>query len=122
MGHLNAAEEAFTLTFDSASGMNWTCLVYGGPMLFVIIYWFVDAHKWFKGPKVRLLFNILYNQTDYSPLTCFTSRSTSSTKCSAEKVTWWTARKQTVATQVPVALIRTIENSTTSWPRILLDC
>ena len=32
--------------------MNWTCLVYGGPMLIVVIYWFVDAHKWFKGPKV----------------------------------------------------------------------
>ncbi len=21
-------------------------------MLIVVIYWFVDAHKWFKGPKV----------------------------------------------------------------------
>ncbi len=26
--------------------MNWTCLVWGGPMLFVIIWWVVDAHKW----------------------------------------------------------------------------
>ena len=34
--------------------MNWTCLVYGGPMLIVVIYWFADAHKWFKGPKVFL--------------------------------------------------------------------
>ncbi|KAK0510986.1 hypothetical protein JMJ35_006538 [Cladonia borealis] len=34
--------------------MNWTCLVYGGPMLIVVIYWFVDAHKWFKGPKVNI--------------------------------------------------------------------
>ena len=35
-----------------ASGMNWTCLVWGAPMLMVTIWWFVDAHKWFKGPKV----------------------------------------------------------------------
>ncbi|KAL6720834.1 GABA/polyamine transporter [Lecanora helva] len=37
-----------------AAGMNWTCLVYGGPMLFVIIWWIVDARKWFKGPKVNV--------------------------------------------------------------------
>ena len=42
------------LILGSADTMNWTCLVYGGPMLFVVIYWFVDAHKWFKGPKVFL--------------------------------------------------------------------
>lgn len=34
--------------------MNWTCLVYGGPMLFIMIWWVVDARKWFKGPKVNL--------------------------------------------------------------------
>jgi hypothetical protein len=34
--------------------MNWTCLVYGGPMFFVTIWWFVSAHKWFKGPKVNV--------------------------------------------------------------------
>ena len=34
--------------------MNWTCLVYGAPMLGAIIWWFVDAHKWFKGPKVNI--------------------------------------------------------------------
>jgi amino acid transporter len=34
--------------------MNWTCLVYGGPMLAVIIWWVIDAHKWFKGPKVNV--------------------------------------------------------------------
>ncbi|KAF7445946.1 Amino acid permease [Pyrenophora tritici-repentis] len=34
--------------------MNWTCVVYGGPMLFVTIWWFVSAHKWFKGPKVNI--------------------------------------------------------------------
>ncbi|PWY84634.1 amino acid transporter [Aspergillus sclerotioniger CBS 115572] len=34
--------------------MNWTCLVWGAPMLGVTIWWFVDAHKWFKGPKVNV--------------------------------------------------------------------
>ncbi|KAA8616651.1 PotE Amino acid transporter [Pyrenophora tritici-repentis] len=38
----------------TAKGMNWTCVVYGGPMLFVTIWWFVSAHKWFKGPKVNI--------------------------------------------------------------------
>lgn len=37
-----------------ATTMNWTCLVYGGPMLGIIIWWIVDAHKWFKGPKVNI--------------------------------------------------------------------
>ena len=34
--------------------MNWTCLVYGGPMLGAMIWWFVSARKWFKGPKVNI--------------------------------------------------------------------
>ena len=34
--------------------MNWTCVVYGGPMFLVTIWWFVSAHKWFKGPKVNI--------------------------------------------------------------------
>lgn len=34
--------------------MNWTVLVYGAPMLFAIIWFVVDAHKWFKGPKVNI--------------------------------------------------------------------
>ena len=33
--------------------MNWTCLVYGGPMLIALIWYAVDARKWFKGPKVN---------------------------------------------------------------------
>ncbi|KAL8945970.1 MAG: hypothetical protein Q9183_007971 [Haloplaca sp. 2 TL-2023] len=37
-----------------ATGMNWTCLVYGGPMIFILIWWVVDARKWFKGPKVNI--------------------------------------------------------------------
>ena len=35
-------------------GMNWTCLVYGAPMLAVLIWWFAGARKWFKGPKVNV--------------------------------------------------------------------
>ncbi|EMC93424.1 hypothetical protein BAUCODRAFT_133352 [Baudoinia panamericana UAMH 10762] len=38
----------------TVSTMNWTVVVYGGPMLVVLIWWFVDARKWFKGPKVNL--------------------------------------------------------------------
>ncbi|KAF2498824.1 amino acid transporter [Lophium mytilinum] len=34
--------------------MNWTCLVYGAPMLGAMVWWFVSARKWFKGPKVNV--------------------------------------------------------------------
>ena len=34
--------------------MNWTILVYGGPMTMIIIWWIVSARKWFKGPKVLI--------------------------------------------------------------------
>jgi hypothetical protein len=34
--------------------MNWTALVYGGPMLLVTIWWLLSARKWFKGPKVNV--------------------------------------------------------------------
>lgn len=34
--------------------MNWTCLVYGGPMTGALIWWVVSARKWFKGPKVNI--------------------------------------------------------------------
>ncbi|KAI4250360.1 MAG: hypothetical protein L6R42_008740 [Xanthoria sp. 1 TBL-2021] len=37
-----------------AAGMNWTCLVYGGPMIFILIWWLVSARTWFKGPKVNI--------------------------------------------------------------------
>jgi len=33
--------------------MNWTCVVYGGPMILAILWYIIDAHKWFKGPRVR---------------------------------------------------------------------
>lgn len=35
-------------------GMNWTAVVYGGPMFAIIIWWFVSARKWFNGPVVNL--------------------------------------------------------------------
>lgn len=34
--------------------MNWTCLVYGAPMLAAIVWWVVDARKWFNGPKINI--------------------------------------------------------------------
>src|SRR5271170_1549560 len=34
--------------------MNWTCVVYGGPMALATLWYAVDAHKWFKGPKVNV--------------------------------------------------------------------
>jgi amino acid transporter len=38
----------------TAELMNWTCLVYGAPMLAVSVWWVLDARKWFKGPKVNV--------------------------------------------------------------------
>ncbi|KAK6352979.1 hypothetical protein TWF696_004969 [Orbilia brochopaga] len=38
----------------NAQNMNWTCLVYGGPMLAVTVWWFLDAKRWFHGPKVNI--------------------------------------------------------------------
>ena len=46
-----------------AEGMNWTCLVYGAPMFFVMIWWVLSAHKWFKGPKVNLE-HMMYGRED----------------------------------------------------------
>lgn len=37
-----------------AASMNWTCLVYGGPMTLIVIWWVVSAHRWFKGPKINV--------------------------------------------------------------------
>lgn len=34
--------------------MNWTCLAYGAPMFAVMIWWVVDARRWFKGPKINV--------------------------------------------------------------------
>ncbi|KAL8993600.1 MAG: hypothetical protein Q9169_006225 [Polycauliona sp. 2 TL-2023] len=37
-----------------AAGMNWTCLVYGAPMIFILIWWVASARTWFKGPKINI--------------------------------------------------------------------
>ena len=36
-----------------AWNMNYTCLIYGGTMLFALCWYAVDARKWFTGPKVN---------------------------------------------------------------------
>ena len=41
-----------TVTRPNAVSMNWTCLVYGGTMAIILVWFRVDARKWFKGPKV----------------------------------------------------------------------
>jgi hypothetical protein len=28
--------------------------VYGGPIFLVLLWWIIDARKWFKGPKVNV--------------------------------------------------------------------
>lgn len=33
--------------------MNWTVLIYGGAMFLSLVWYAVDARKWFKGPKVN---------------------------------------------------------------------
>ncbi|KAK7191838.1 hypothetical protein DPSP01_007127 [Paraphaeosphaeria sporulosa] len=38
----------------TAELMNWTALVYGTLMLGVLVWWVVDARRWFKGPKVNI--------------------------------------------------------------------
>ena len=34
--------------------MNWTVLIYGGSMTLAMLYWFLSARKWFKGPRVNV--------------------------------------------------------------------
>lgn len=34
--------------------MNWTCVVYGGPMAMIMLWWVISARHWFTGPKVNL--------------------------------------------------------------------
>lgn len=36
------------------AAMNWTVVVYFGPMLMFIIWWIVDAHKWYIGPRPNI--------------------------------------------------------------------
>ncbi|OXV05635.1 hypothetical protein Egran_06597 [Elaphomyces granulatus] len=48
----------------TAQGMNWTCLVYGAPMLAITIWWVIDARKWFKGPKVNIEHELYTSSTE----------------------------------------------------------
>ncbi len=63
---LVSVEWELVLMVNSARAMNWTCLVYGGPMTFILVWWCVSARKWFKGPKyvVACTVNILFCADD----------------------------------------------------------
>lgn len=37
----------------NASTMNWTVVVWAGPLLLAFIWFEISAYKWFKGPVVR---------------------------------------------------------------------
>jgi len=43
----------------TAQTMNWTAAVYGGPMLFVMAWWFISARHWFKGPSINVEHHML---------------------------------------------------------------
>ncbi|CAG9988155.1 unnamed protein product [Clonostachys byssicola] len=47
--------------------MNWTSLVYGAPMLFLILWFFIDAHKWFKGPVVNIEHHMINQESGILP-------------------------------------------------------
>lgn len=38
----------------NALNMNYTCLIYGGVMSLAMLWYAVDARKWFKGPKINV--------------------------------------------------------------------
>lgn len=38
----------------NALNMNYTCLIYGGVMSLSLLWYAVDARKWFKGPKINV--------------------------------------------------------------------
>ncbi|CUM65790.1 uncharacterized protein PRCAT00003438001 [Priceomyces carsonii] len=45
--------------------MNWTVVVYFGPLLIVFIWFIVDAHKWYKGPKCNIdESDLVYNKSN----------------------------------------------------------
>ncbi|TVY18996.1 putative amino-acid permease [Lachnellula arida] len=43
----------------TAELMNWTIVVYGGPMVMVLAWWFISARKWFKGPVINVEHHML---------------------------------------------------------------
>jgi hypothetical protein len=34
--------------------MNYTCLIYGGVMFLSLVWYAIDARKWFKGPRINV--------------------------------------------------------------------
>ena len=34
--------------------MNYSCLIYGGTMSLALLWYGVDARKWFKGPNINV--------------------------------------------------------------------
>jgi amino acid transporter len=42
--------------------MNWTVVVYGGPMVLVSLWWAISARKWFKGPKINVSFPCFFGR------------------------------------------------------------
>jgi hypothetical protein len=38
--------------------MNYTCLIYGGVMSLALLWYAVDARKWFKGPRINAVHRI----------------------------------------------------------------
>lgn len=44
--------------------MNWTCLVYFGVLFLSLVWYAVDAHKWYKGPKANIEDMIVYEDED----------------------------------------------------------
>lgn len=34
--------------------MNYTCVIYGGAMALALLWYAIDARRWFKGPKINV--------------------------------------------------------------------
>ena len=86
-------------------------------MLFVVIYWFVDAHKWFKGPRVHPA----SSEMRLEQALMYTRRSTSSTRCLAGKALCWKEKGTTAATRVQAVSQRGTGNFRTRRRQILLE-
>lgn len=69
------------------TNMNWTCVVYGVPMLLVCVWWVLSARKWFKGPKVNVAHMMLGDEQQIlDGLGVQRSRSTGSRNDGPEKL------------------------------------
>lgn len=47
------------------TSMNWTVVVFFGPMLFFIVWWVVDAHKWYIGPRPNIEEYVQHEQLEF---------------------------------------------------------